>query len=257
MPTPSARTHFLRPALAAALLLSALALGCKSRSAGREILPSNVGPSTLALRGKLIFDHTPEETHSYTGDLLSCSNCHLESGTAAFAAPMLNVAGLYPQYSQRAGHAITLVNRIQECFVRSENGAPPPDSSPEMDALTAYIGWLSRDGVKGVAFPGRGLVQLPALAGNPQSGKRIFSRRCAGCHGSNGTGMPPDLPPLWGPGSFNDGAGMSHTPQLAAFVQHNMPQNRPGSLTPQQAYDVASYIETKPRPRFDTAYRKY
>lgn len=252
-----ARIVRLGPALGAGLLCGALALGCKPPSARRSAIQGDIGPSTLALRGKLIFDATPTMARSYTGNLLSCGDCHLESGTAPYAAPLIDSAGLFPQYSQRAGHTITLVQRIQECFVRSENGLPPPDTSPEMRALIAYIDWLSRGGVKGVAFQSRGLVQLPALSGNPQAGKKLYARRCAGCHGSNGAGMPPNLPPLWGPGSFSDGAGMSHAAQLAAFIQHNMPQNKPGTLTPQQAYDLAAYIATKPRPKFNKIYQNY
>jgi thiosulfate dehydrogenase len=36
----------------------------------------------------------------------------------------------------------------------------------------------------------------------------------------------------------------------ALFVLHNMPLDRPNSLTPQQALDVARYIDTRPRPDF-------
>jgi thiosulfate dehydrogenase len=37
---------------------------------------------------------------------------------------------------------------------------------------------------------------------------------------------------------------------IALFVLRNMPFDRPNSLTPQQALDVARYIDTKPRPDF-------
>jgi thiosulfate dehydrogenase len=36
----------------------------------------------------------------------------------------------------------------------------------------------------------------------------------------------------------------------ALFVLHNMPLDRPNSLTPQQALDVARYVNTRPRPDF-------
>ncbi len=44
---------------------------------------------------------------------------------------------------------------------------------------------------------------------------------------------------------------------MAAFVQHNMPQNRPGILTPQEAYDVSAFIHAQPRPAFNPAYKNY
>jgi thiosulfate dehydrogenase len=211
----------------------------------------------LVHQGKLIFDETPNYAGEYVGDKLSCSNCHLKSGTVPFASPMIDISGLFPMFNQRAGHIISLKNRIQECFARSQNGKPLPEDSKEMVALVAYIDWLSRDEVKDKPYKGRGLVKLPALIGDPVNGKVIYASQCAICHGSNGVGAPPALPPLWGADSFNDGAGMHDTAKMAAFVVHNMPQNNPGSLTPQQAYDVAAFIHTMPRPQFNQAYKSY
>ena len=57
-------------------------------------------------------------------------------------------------------------------------------------------------------------------------------------------------PPLWGAKSYNIGAGMARYRTTALFVLHNMPLDRPNSLTPQQALDVARYVNTRPRPDF-------
>jgi len=208
-------------------------------------------------QGKLIFDETPKYAHSYVGNKLACADCHLKSGTAAYSAPMIDMAGLFPMFNKRAGHIISLENRIQECFARSEAGEPLPLDSAEMRGLVAYIDWLSRNGVKGKPFKGRGLVKLPALKGNPTAGKAIYADQCAVCHGADGAGVPPVLPALWGENSYNDGAGMNDPAKMAPFVIHNMPQNQPGTLTPQQAFDVAAYIHTKPRPKFNQAYKSY
>jgi thiosulfate dehydrogenase len=35
----------------------------------------------------------------------------------------------------------------------------------------------------------------------------------------------------------------------AGFISTNMPQDQPGSLSNQQAWDVAAYIDGKPRPQ--------
>jgi thiosulfate dehydrogenase len=208
-------------------------------------------------RGKLIFDETPKYAQKYTGNRLSCGDCHLASGTSAFSAPMIDMAGLFPMFNKRAGHIISLQNRIQECFARSEAGEPPPENSAEMHELVAYIDWLSRNGAKGKAYKGRGFVKLPALKGNPTAGKAIYAAQCSACHGIDGAGVPPVLPALWGKNSYNDGAGMNDPAKTAPFVIFNMPQNHPGTLTPQQAYDVAAYIHTKPRPKFNQAYKGY
>lgn len=211
----------------------------------------------LAQQGKLIFDNTPRYAGKYVGNRLSCNDCHLQSGTADFSAPMIDVAGLFPMYNKRAGHVISLKNRIQECFARSEAGTPPPEGSAEMQAVDAYIEWLSRGGVKGKPYQGRGFVKLPVLKGDAAAGKAIYASQCASCHGVDGAGVPPVLPALWGRDSYSDGAGMNNPAKMAGFVIHNMPQNHPGALTPQQAYDVAEYVHTKVRPKFNQAYRSY
>ncbi|HVC89915.1 MAG TPA: c-type cytochrome [Acidobacteriaceae bacterium] len=208
-------------------------------------------------KGKLIFDETPKYAHAYVGNQLSCADCHVNSGTMPHASPMIDMSNMFPMFNQRAGRVISMQERFQECFARSENGSPPPLNSEEIRALTAYVDWLSKDGVKNKAFSGRGFVKLPDLTGNPTQGIAIYAVNCAECHGGDGAGVPPVIPALWGPNSYNDGAGMNNPVKMAAFLVPNMPQNNPGSLTPQQAFDVAAFIHTMPRPKFNEAYKHY
>ena len=225
---------------------------------GAQAAQPQPAANDLAARGKLIFDQTPKLAAQYVGNKLACSDCHLKSGTADGSAPMIDVAGLFPAFSQRAGRVITLQERINECFVRSENGRPLPSDSPEMLAMVAYIESLSQGQQHGTPYAKRGLVKLPELTGDPARGKAVYAQTgCAGCHGSNGAGMPPVMPPLWGPDAYNNGAGMDKPAKMAAWVYHNMPQNSPGSLTPQQAYDVSAYIHTMPHPKFNPAYQTF
>jgi thiosulfate dehydrogenase len=208
-------------------------------------------------RGALIFDQTPLFASANAGNNLSCSDCHAEGGIQPYAAPMVNLPAEFPWYSKRAGHKISLKQRIQECFVRSENGKPLDYNGATMDDLMAYINWLSQPEPNHKPFQGRGLIDLPELKPNPTNGEQIYYTQCAGCHGNDGLGRAPMFPPLWGPKSFNDGAGMDKLPKMASFVQHNMPQNRMGILTPQQAYDVSAFIHQQPRPAFNPAYKSY
>jgi thiosulfate dehydrogenase len=211
----------------------------------------------LTALGKRIFDDTPDAAKLYVGSRLACSNCHLKDGTAPYAAPMVGIAAFYPVFSERANRSISLQDRIDECFVRSENGRPLPENGREMAALIAYIESLPSNNAEGSQPSGRGLVNLPALTGSPQRGEAIYTAQCAACHGSDGAGIAPTFPPLWGPASFNDGAGMHHVENMAAFVVKTMPPTSPGSLTPQQAFDVSSYIHAKPRPKYNSKYDKY
>ena len=59
-------------------------------------------------------------------------------------------------------------------------------------------------------------------------------------------GVLPILSAVWGDNFYNDGAGMNKPQKMAASVFHNMPQNAPGTLTAQEAYDVSAYIYRKP-----------
>lgn len=207
--------------------------------------------------GQRIFEQTPRYAARYVGNQMNCADCHLQGGRAPYSAPMVGLTRIFPTYNQRAGRVITLAERIQQCFVRSENGRPLSSTSQEMTALLAYIDWLSKGQPTGRPHAGRGLVKLPHLQGDPARGATIYDKQCAACHGADGAGVPPILPPLWGAGSFNSGAGMSTVQKLAAFVQYNMPQNAPDTLGAQEAYDVAAYIAGKPRPKMNPAYTKY
>jgi thiosulfate dehydrogenase len=214
------------------------------------------GPNRdLVRRGLLIFNRTPQFAPQYARASLSCQSCHAEHGTELYAAPVTGVARRFPQFSARAGRMINLQDRIRECFVRSEAGNPPPDDSGVMRALIAYLNWMSPPSVPAKA-PGTGLIQLPALRPDPERGAVLYQSNCLGCHGQKGEGGGL-WPPLWGPYSFNRGAGMNRIPKLAAFIQHNMPQNRKGILTPQEAYDIASFIHQQERPPMNPAYAKY
>jgi thiosulfate dehydrogenase len=252
-----------RMALALAVVSCCAVLGgCHGRGSGSGAPAADSASAENSLpgwaqQGKLIFDNTPKYAGKYVGNKLSCNDCHLKSGTADLSAPMIDMAGLFPMYNKRAGHIISLQNRIQECFTRSEAGTPPPENSTEMHALVAYIDWLSRDGAKGKPYKGRGLVTLAALKGDPVRGSAIYAAQCASCHGVDGAGVPPVIPALWGKDSYNDGAGMSQPEKMAGFVIHNMPQNHPGTLTAQQAYDVSAYVNSKARPKFNQAYKGY
>jgi thiosulfate dehydrogenase len=41
---------------------------------------------------------------------------------------------------------------------------------------------------------------------------------------------------------------MAREERAATFIRHFMPQNKRGSLTDQQAYDLSAYVNSHPRP---------
>jgi thiosulfate dehydrogenase len=41
---------------------------------------------------------------------------------------------------------------------------------------------------------------------------------------------------------------MTREERAASFIYHNMPQTAPGTLTPQEAFDLAAFVNSHPRP---------
>ncbi len=201
----------------------------------------------LVRTGYRIFTDTPANASRYSGNALSCSNCHLDAGTRANAAPMTAAWGMYPAYSLKVDRVITFQERVQACFVYSLNGFSPSLDAPEMRALEAYAGWLARGSTVGVRTAGRGFVTVTRTGDdpNPLKGERLFAQRCAACHGETGEGRRDGsrqvMPPLWGMSSFNKGAGMSELPLLSGFLKANMPLGA-ANLSDQEALDVAAWI---------------
>jgi thiosulfate dehydrogenase len=55
---------------------------------------------------------------------------------------------------------------------------------------------------------------------------------------------------VWGPQSYNIGAGMARVRTAAEFISRNMPLDAPGTLSDQQAIDVAAYVNGHARPDY-------
>jgi thiosulfate dehydrogenase len=204
-----------------------------------------------------------DEAKRYAGNNLACTNCHLNAGTKKFGIPLWGLWDEFPQYSKRSGTEISIEDRINSCMSRSMNGKPLPVDSPEMQAFAAYIKFLSTDVKPGEKLSGLGAGQMPELkrAADPVRGRAIYARACAKCHMPDGQGLlrnrqVPSMgylaPPLWGPDSFNDGAGMGRLMNAANFIHFNMPNGTSYDeprLSQHDAWDVAAYVISRPRPK--------
>ena len=170
----------------------------------------------------------------YAGNNLACANCHLEAGTKKFGIPLFGLFWMFPEYTARDGGEITLEDRLNNCMMRSMNGRPMPENSPEMQAIVAYIKFLSTGVAPGEVLSGLGVGRMPELdrAADPERGKAVYATACLACHNTDGSGIRRSLPttdlgymipPLWGSDSFNDGAGMARLITAANFIHFNMP----------------------------------
>ncbi len=201
------------------------------------------------LLGYRIMMDTPAYAPTYTGNRLTCANCHFQGGLVKEGIPLVGVSAVYPKYRERTHYATDLVARINECFERSMNGRAAPADSREMQALQAYYAWISRGLPIYSKVPWLGVKPIHSdHEPNPAAGETVYRARCSSCHGPDGQGTG-QAPPMWGPYSFNDGAGMAKPDTFAAFVFANMPKGSP-NLTMEQAIDVAAYVKTRPRPHF-------
>jgi thiosulfate dehydrogenase len=200
-------------------------------------------------RGRALIHSTRDSLPSHVGASLNCANCHIADGTQRDAMPLVGSYARFPVYRARSGRVELIENRINDCFERSMNGKALDAHSAEMRDIVAYLAFLSRGFPVGVDMDGQGVPALPAMKGDTARGRAVFAANCVVCHGTDGHGTAV-APPLWGPKSFNIGAGMTRVQSAARFIHEVMPRDRPGVLTPQQAFDVASYISSRPRPDF-------
>src|SRR5215467_3488429 len=229
--------------------------------------------------GYKLFTNTSAEAKQFVPGKMTCANCHLNAGQRERSLPLVAIAAMFPEYNRRSGRLYSLNDRIVDCFWRSENatgslgsevgdtvergaqvseGLPSP-TSKEVLAIAAYITWLAKGSTVGKNPTWRGQNAIAASSLIPvakldrQKGEAIFLERCTSCHGVDGQGVAvgdKKPGPLWGPGSWNDGAGAARVYTLAGIVRYSMPYLNPGSLTDEEAQQVAAFINAKPRPSF-------
>jgi len=218
-------------------------------------LPPGAEDAAAVLLGERIFENTPKYAPLYAGNAMSCRNCHTDRGRNPDASPMWAAVPQYPKYRSKNGKINTLAMRIEGCFRYSENGTPPPADSTEMAAMISYMHWLASGLPVGIKPKASGYAALdaPSQKPNRDRGREVYAASCAVCHGATGQGSVVAgarvIPPLWGSQSFNWGAGMHDVDKAAAFIYRNMPHGAAGSLSQQQAWDVAAWIDSQPRPQ--------
>jgi len=221
------------------------------------------GPDGDAIRrGMALFVNTKTNASEFVGNELACANCHLDKGREPNSAPMWAAYLIYPKYRSKNKQINTMEDRLRGCFTYSMNGqgspsgGPPPPGHPIYKDLQMYFHWLASGAPVGETLPGQGYPDLAKtdLGYDRERGAQVFEQHCAACHGSDGQGQR-DLngkivfPPLWGPDSYNWGAGMARVNTAAAFIKANMPMGQGGTLTDQQAWDAAAFIDSQERPK--------
>lgn len=219
------------------------------------------------LYGKDLIMHTsvylgPNGSVAQLSNGMNCQNCHLDAGTRIYGNNYGSVYSTYPRFRARSGSVENIYKRVNDCFERSLNGKGLDTMSAEMQAIKAYLIFLGRNVTKGETAKGSGLKELAFLErpADISKGKSVYQQKCAQCHQTDGNGVKSPAgneytyPPLWGPHSYNDAAGLFRLSNFAKYVKYNMPlgatHDEP-QLSDEEAWDVAAYVNSMPRPHKD------
>ena len=193
---------------------------------------------------------------------MNCQNCHLNAGTQPWGNNYFAVQSTYPKFRARSGTVENQIKRVNDCFQRSLNGKALDSTGREMRAILAYIKWLGNDVEKDKIPRGSGIFKLKGMkrACDPAKGLDVYVAKCQSCHQEDGGGLLAEngksytYPPLWGKNSYNHGAGLFRISNFAGYVKYNMPQGTTYEkpvLTDEEAWDVAAYVNSMPRPSKD------
>lgn len=191
---------------------------------GFDLLDPEQSPPEVheeVMRGYHIIMNTPYYAPQYCGNQLSCTNCHFCGGDTVgnknTGISLVGVTTEYPRFSKRDNKLISLSDRICNCFQRSMNGIAPPIDSDVMHCLVTYFKWISKEVeyIKDIPWLGIHFIDSDHKP-DPVAGEKVYFKYCADCHKENGEGGAmltgeegKTIPPIWGPNSFNDGAGIA------------------------------------------------
>ncbi|MET3575589.1 c-type cytochrome [Bhargavaea ullalensis] len=183
---------------------------------------------------------------------LSCASCHAGAGLEKSSMSLVGTTVTYPRYNERADAVMTIEDRINGCMVRSMNGEEFETGDEDLQAIVAYMAYISEGMPEGGELEWKKPVAMKDVpVPDADAGEELFKQSCIACHAADGGGTGEiSGPALWGSESFNDGAGLSRHDKMAGFIHDFMPKTDPGSLTEQEASDLAAFILMQDRPEW-------
>jgi cytochrome c len=87
--------------------------------------------------------------------------------------------------------------------------------------------------------------ELPAGSGGVKEGADVYAKKCASCHGPNGTGttLHRGLVPLGNAKPLKiEGSLVPYATTLWDFINRAMPWFTPGTMPPNEVYAVTAYV---------------
>lgn len=204
--------------------------------------------------GEEVFKETNTVLNERVGNELSCMSCHADGGLSKNTS-MVGVTTQYPEYQSREGAVLTLEERINSCMRRSMNGEKLDYDGKEMRAIVAYLTYSSKGIKAGADIPWRTeketIEEIPEP--NVENGEELYEQKnCLSCHATDGSGTGANSgPALWGDNSFNDGASVNRMQIMTDYIKLNMPPDDAGSLKDQEAADLAAFLLSQERPKWE------
>jgi thiosulfate dehydrogenase len=195
-------------------------------------------PAPSVARGLAVLQHFNDSLPRFGGNGLRCVSCHLDDGRRGDAMSWIAVTARYPKYRARRGSVETIEQRVNECITRSLAGRALPENESMMRDMVAYL-----ESLRTMPVPTR--PDTVRLTGDTVRGATGYQRACARCHGASGAGGA--APAVAGARTYSIGAGMARQQVLATFLRWNMPQDQPGTLSAQDAADIAAWVLRQPR----------
>ncbi len=138
------RTLTAGVAAGAAVLLLVASVAAGADADSDSAAPGD--PLTQAVaRGQTLFS-----LETFGGNGNTCETCHSGGGKLPGMLPdgrqlpsLINAAAIFPRFSRGAGAVVTLEGQVRQCIRGGLGGSPPPAGSPDLVALTAYLGSIA------------------------------------------------------------------------------------------------------------------
>jgi thiosulfate dehydrogenase len=243
----------------AVILGTAVLSGNDTESDLTAVATAEYGQRLLRDTVSLLGPDQADPAMRYSGNRLDCASCHLDTGTEPGTLSLLQAASRYPRFMGRENEERDLKDRINGCMQRSMNGRAFDRDSIELAAMETYImslgaQYAAMSEAKTISSEQAAFVE-PQRRADIEAGELVYEQHCEICHGADGEGLKETtdiangylFPPVWGPDSYNNGAGMNRVLTAARFIKARMPLGA-ATLTDDEAYDVSAYINSKPRP---------
>ena len=108
-------------------------------------------------------------------------------------------------------------------------------------AARTTLALLAVAAVQAQQVPPRSAKEGVYSAAQANQGKTVYVEQCASCHGTMES-VTPDMAPLLNDTGFQNLWRDRSLARLFSRIQETMPQDKPGTLSPEQTADIIAYI---------------